>query len=300
MSRKIIRQKRKRKTPLFVLLTLIIIVILTIATFFVLFLKEDMNKDNAFLSSVSEETSSTVSSENFSEAASSQETPQPQEVPIDYVRVPKSDQVEVSYFKDAIFIGDSISVGFRNSQVLVPQNVLAAQNIGFNQIAANKAVFDVKSQKYTLFDAIKTVGFEPKKIYILLGTNGLPWYENNEHIQNYEKVLDQIKATYPNATIYLQSVPPITQAAEQRYKKEGKVFTNAKINEFNGMVEKLAEKKGVFYLNIHEALVDEKGCLSDAYDAADGVHLVRKGYEVMATYYRTHTVGGKKTPEVTE
>ncbi|WMJ22592.1 GDSL-type esterase/lipase family protein [Paludicola sp. MB14-C6] len=303
MSRKIIRQTRKTKAPLFVLLSLIIIVVIIIATIFTLFLKDDLNKDNKVQIGKISNTSSQVTSGADSKEASknsSKEQPKPVQVPINYVRVPKSDQVAVEYFKDAVFIGDSISVGFRNSQALVPQNVIAAQNIGFNQIASDKPVFDVQSKKYTLFDAIKTLGFEPKKIYILLGTNGLPWYDNSAHIEYYETVLDRIKSTYPKSTIYLESVPPITNEAELRYKRDGKTFTNEKINEFNKMVEALAEKKKVFYLNIHEALVNKDGVLSDDYDAKDGVHLMRNGYQAMADYYRTHTVGGVLTPEASE
>ena len=209
--------------------------------------------------------------------------------------MPASESVDKSYFNDAIFIGDSISKGLKIYGVLPAGNILADQNVGLDQIANDKPVYmSVNGKKKTLFQSLKEMKIKPKKLYVLLGSNGLPYYENDVHIQYYEKVLDRLMKEYPNTLIYLQSVTPITKQAEIDYKNNGKIFTNDKINKFNALVLKLAEKKGVKYLRVKDALIDKNGYLSAVFcNPKEGVHFKKSGHEAMYQYYKTHTIKGE-------
>ncbi len=215
-----------------------------------------------------------------------------EEIPVENSTiVAKSEAVDKSYFDDAVFIGDSISKGLKVYGVLPPKNVVADQNVGIDQIANDRAVYIANDgTKTTLFNALKQVPVAPTKVYVMLGSNGLPHYENKQHIEFYYKVIDRIMQTYPNAKIYLQSVTPITAAAEETYRKNGKTFTNKKINEFNEMVLNMAKEKGIYYINVKDSLVDANGYLSAEFAGADGVHFKKSGHEAMYQYYKTHTV----------
>ncbi|MEG1027428.1 MAG: GDSL-type esterase/lipase family protein [Oscillospiraceae bacterium] len=320
MDKKIVRKHKKiTRMPLLVLALLILIIIGILVFMYIFFVRDDMKnpnyetgqyKDEGFVEISSNQPSSDETLEKSStENSSQQEESQPttssaddtsspddtsskEDVPVENPTiVPKSEAVEKAYFDDAVFIGDSISKGLKIYGVLPPKNVVADQNVGIDQIANDKAVYVANDgTKTTLFNALKQVPITPKKVYIMLGSNGLPHYENNQHIEYYYKVIDRIMQTYPDAKIYLQSVTPITAAAEETYRKNGKTFTNKKINEFNELVLNMAKEKGLYYINVKDSLVDANGYLSSEYAGADGVHFKKNGHEAMYQYYKTHTI----------
>lgn len=306
MNRKVSRQTSSRsRAPMFVLLAMIFVVVGIIATIFSFFLADDLKKSGtnsiAVVTKASSEASrpsseaptSTASSSDQSSFVESNTEEKPKPPAVKSVVVGKTESVDKSYFDDAIFIGDSISKGLKLYGVLPAVNVIADQNVGLDQVVSDKPVYyNTSGAKITLFEALKASPTKKNKIYILLGSNGLPHYENNAHIEYYSKLIDRIKKEYPDATIYLQSVTPITKQAEADYKSRKKVFTNAKINEFNKMILKLAEDNDVYYLSVRDALVDKDGYLSSSFAGPDGVHFKKNGHEAMYQYYKTHTADG--------
>lgn len=333
MAQKIMRKKKPNKAPMLILFALIIILVGIIVTIFSIFVKEDMNGEadvksedkSDIISEISEEKSTisvemvdsldTVNSNDNSAEASGETseesaTSEPNEEPVVsgdtdvntvYCKVettvPKTETVDISYFDDALFIGDSISKGLWVYEVLPKSNVIADQNVGINQIVAGKAVYNGKGgQKVTLYQAIEQSGITPKKLYILLGSNGIPGFDNEYHIEYYYQLIDEIKAKYPNTIIYVQSVTPITKAASS----QRKTFTTEKINNFNELVYKMAKDKDVYFLNVEDALMDENGRLKADYAGKDGIHMLKSGYVALLDYYKNHVVqadGYAKIPQ---
>ena len=154
-----------------------------------------------------------------------------------------------SYFSDAVFIGDSISVGLRVYGVLPTQNVIAEQNVNIMNLVNDTPVYRTSgTEKKTVFQAIAEKVPDPDKIYILIGANGIPGLTNEAHINYYGKFLDRLHQTYPDAMIYVETVTPITKDSE--YVRDS--FNMEKINDFNERLYKLAQEKGVYYLNVQE------------------------------------------------
>lgn len=300
MNKKIVRGvKRKTQTPLFVFLALIFIVIALIIAIFSFFVKDDLEKQNnknninINFDSSSKKESAGESSKTPSKVESS--------APIKTVGfqtatvLAETKPVDKSYFNDCVFVGDSISLGLGLYKVLPPANVIAAQNVGLSQVANGDAVYVNKTK--TLMRALEELKFKPKKIYVMLGSNGLPYYKNDDHIKYYQTLVSKLKEKQPDAKIILQSVTPITAKAEANYKANGKDFTNKKINEFNAKISNLAKENKVYYLDVKESLVDSKGFLDSKFVStaakADGVHFLKTGHESMYNYYKTHTVDGE-------
>lgn len=305
MNKKVSRKARLNPVaPLFILFLMIVIVIGTIVMMFIVYVNDDIKIDRTVVMAADKPSSAAPSSAPAASGGAgtssepptssgdtpSSEAPLPPVDPLKTV-VAESASVEKSYFDDAVFIGDSISKGLKLSGVLPPANVVADQNVGIDQIANGKPVYmNSSGTKVTLFDALKAVPVKVTKVYIMLGSNGLPHYDNTAHMKYYDIVLDKIIKTYPDATIYVQSVTPITAQAEKDYAKKRQVFTNAKINEFNELVLKMCEKKGVYYLSVRDALTDENGQAKANFASGDGVHFTKSGHEAMYQYYKTHTV----------
>lgn len=204
--------------------------------------------------------------------------------------VPLTTRVTDEYFKDAMFIGDSTSVGFSAFGVIPPSNVLSQKNAGLDKIAKGQEIFTIKSNvKKNMQDAIKEKMNNPKKFYLLIGTNGIPGYDNDKHIKFYETVVDILKKEYPESIIYVQSLTPITKKESSKRPN----FTTKKINEFNDMILEMANKKSVYYLKSEDALINEEGYLDEKYlwkNSPDGIHFTSSGHQALYNYYKTHAV----------
>ena len=74
----------------------------------------------------------------------------------------------------------------------------------------------------------------------------------------------------------------------------GNVFqlvNNARIREYNALLEDLAQEKGCVYLDVASAVSDETGCLRSDW-TFDGVHLNPAGCQAWLQYLKEHPVDG--------
>lgn len=301
MPQKVVRNRgevRLNKLPVFIIILMIIGVLLAIILMFIDFAKTETAKENVFdipspPVSVAVSTPSAVptplpSSSSDEESSSSESGETYEKVAFSGTAVPKTQAVDDSYFDDAVFIGDSISKGLKLYGVLPESNVIADQNVGLDQIYLNKDVYYISAtQKTTLWNALDQRSFTPAKIYVMLGANGIPGYENEKHITFYYDLLDKLIEKYPDATIYIESLTPITKATSQ---KRSPNFTKEKIDDFNERIYKMAEEKNVYFLDVEEVLKDENGYLKSEYDGGDGTHMPKAGHQAVYGYLKTHAV----------
>lgn len=113
----------------------------------------------------------------------------------------------------------------------------------------------------------------PSCVVLLIGTNDLGCGLDSEFVkENVDKILYILKQDCPEAKIILQAIYPVDHNGSGRRK-------NSDILETNKKLFALAEKYGVFYLDLTEKLSDENGGLKKEY-TYDGLHLNAKGYEV--------------------
>ncbi len=209
--------------------------------------------------------------------------------------VPKTISVNDSYFEDALFIGDSILKGFKSFASPYPDNVIAELNAGLDQIFLNKDIyFTSPTIQTTLWKAIdeviEDVGHEPSKIYVMLGTNGIPGYENEKSIGFYEDLIIKLKEKFSDEVIYICAVTPITSELSEQRSPD---FTSSKLDDFNNKLFELCKNQSVYFLQTDEDLKDSSGNLSSEYDAGDGMHLNKAGHTVLLEYFKTHIVSAE-------
>jgi lysophospholipase L1-like esterase len=129
---------------------------------------------------------------------------------------------------------------------------------------------------------------EPSQIFINIGSNdiGSPTYQLNHLIENYEKILSQIKQRLPKAKVYVMAYYPVnTEATFPNVGQEQKNFmfqnrTNTALKVANQAVEKLAEKHNYTFINVNEGLIDETGNLKAEF-SVEGIHMWPNAYEVV-------------------
>lgn len=227
--------------------------------------------------------SSDVSSSEIPEPSSE---PEPVAKTYDYSSpVPIGERVRSDYFNDAAFVGDSITTGIEGYSILPDTNVVAAIGVNLSNVQS-AAVFEVKAgEKITFLDALGRIG--PKKIYVMLGANGLAFLSSEETVNLYSQFVDKIKAQHPESIIYVQSILPIDEALfKANYQGE---LTNSKIDETNMQLQKMAEEKQVYYIDISPIFKNENGGLiSEA--STDGLHFKSDYYTKWIDYLKEHTV----------
>ncbi len=198
--------------------------------------------------------------------------------------VQRSGRVDDSYFADAMMVGDSLTMGFTVFKIWPPERVLAFKGIspqGFDGVQYD----ELSKQKIVPLDVIAQRN--PRKIYLMLGTNALIFMKDEAFIHYYGLLLDQLLARAPGVEIYVESILPVSAGKA----KEQPNLDNARIRHVNNLLARLANEKGVYYLNVQEVYSAKDGTIITDYLAnpREGIHLNgNKAYEPWIEYMYTH------------
>ena len=187
---------------------------------------------------------------------------------------------DVSYFDDALFIGDSRTVDLAKYGTLKTATYFA--DIGMSVYNMRKSPKEIPDLGKMTFDealAYKKYG----KIYIMLGLNELG-YNMKQTQKKYEKLIEEIKETQPDAVIYILSNIHVTKECSET----DPYSHNPDIDRFNGLLSELADEKTVFYLDINRYF-DKDGVLDEKY-TGDGTHFYAKYYPELCRRLCENTV----------
>ena len=216
--------------------------------------------------------------------ASSAESADPVADLFDYSQpVAESERVTAAYFDDALFVGDSITAGIEAYALMKNARVIAFTGINTDTIMTREVIRNESGELESMPVAIgKCEGV--KKIYVMLGANGIAWIGKESFVKNYEIFLDSIRQAHPDADIYVQSILPVTAEKEKADDK----YANSKIRSYNAALQEMAEENSYYYLNVSDAFADENGCLPEEASPTDGMHFGPKYYEVWFDYLKNH------------
>lgn len=163
------------------------------------------------------------------------------------------------YFKEDLFIGDSITEELKYYKFLYDNNVFS--KIGLNTDTLRKLIPD------------EDFGIEPKNIYLMMGLNDSVFVKTEEKFkERYLAMLDALQAKFPDAKIYLQAIFPVSKALDE---KEDARVNNTKINSFNEVIKTIASERGLNYLDFSYLLNE-----NEDYFEPDGMHLKSKFHKV--------------------
>lgn len=216
-------------------------------------------------------TVTTVPEVTTTEATTTTEAEVTEETTLEVIEAVESDSYDESFFKDDLFIGDSISTGLVNYGYLKGSNVFA--QIGLNPETAVSKEYD----GYT--SVSKAEEMKPKRIYIMLGSNGLAYMGNTYMIQQMKLLVEALREATPDSYIYVISIPPVTKAHDS----EGQE-TMAMVNGYNKLLKDFADEEGVVYLDLCSQLQDSTGYFSDKYAEVDGLHFLGSAYKKMLSF----------------
>lgn len=190
-------------------------------------------------------------------------------------------QVEESYFSNALFIGDSRTVGLK-MYGKIGATFYASDGMNIYNLWTEKFC-EVNGQKVTLEEALTMQEFE--KVYIQIGINEMSWGTAEGFAAAYEQTIEKIKELQPKAVIFVQGIMRVTKEKSE----SDAMYSNDRINLRNEKLAELADRKRVFYIDINEALCDEEGHLNSDY-TYDEFHLYASKYALWVEYLLQHGV----------
>ncbi len=193
--------------------------------------------------------------------------------------------VDDDYFSDAVFIGDSRTVGMyeygglENSTTFYASTGLTI----FKLFDAKIAQIPDKKDKVTVEEALSSQQFG--KIYLMIGINEMGTGNLDKFAETYKEAVEHLRTLQPNAVIYLQAIMKVTTKRSQK----GDYITNQGIDERNEKISQLADNVWVYYLDVNPLICDESGGMEPTY-TFDGVHLKAQYVPIWKDFLKAHAV----------
>lgn len=194
-------------------------------------------------------------------------------------------RVEDDYFADAVFIGDSRTVGmFEYGGLEEITTFYASKGLSVYDVFDKKIVeVPGQKQKITVEEALQQNSFS--KIYLMLGLNEMGTGTTETFLAKYGEVLAYLQELQPDAIIYVQAIMKLSTERSGK----GDQFHNPGIEERNQGLSQFADGEKVFFLDVNPLICDETGGMIEEY-TSDGIHLKAKYIEIWKEYLKEHAI----------
>lgn len=186
------------------------------------------------------------------------------------------------FYSDALFIGDSIMVAFKNYSSRYKSSVTHnAQFMAKNGLAAFYALKgNEKPEKQPEFNGARKAIWENidsaniKKVFLSLGTNDLVGVSPERTSDNIITLVNNIKEVNPDIEIYIIGIAPVYAGTNKGY------LSNQNIAIFNACLEEKATALEIPFVDIAKSLKTEGGDINPNYSSDSYVHQNRAAYDV--------------------
>lgn len=191
-------------------------------------------------------------------------------------------KVDQSYFDDALFIGDSRTVGLCDYSGW--NNATYYASIGLTVYDLfKKPIVDENGAKITVEQALGEHKFG--KIYLMVGINEMGTGTIDSFMQTYQNAVSHLQALQPDAIIFVEGIMYVKQEKSEK----DPIFNNPNIKARNDRIAQLADHRKIFYIDVNEVVTDETGNLNPAY-TFDEVHLLGKYYSIWTDFLLKHGI----------
>ena len=164
--------------------------------------------------------------------------------------------------KDIVMLGNSLTDGCEFNELM-----------GNRHIKNRGIVGDIIQGLIDRIDPI--IKGQPKKLFIMSGVNDISHGVSADSIARaMEKLIVIVKQGSPRTRIYLQSLLPFNNDVREWKLLKGRDHV---VVEANRLLEQVARRQGVTWINLYPLFVDDQGRLR-ADLTNDGLHLMGKGY----------------------
>lgn len=194
----------------------------------------------------------------------------------------KFTDVTQDYFNDAVFIGDSRTVGLHDYSGW--DNTTYYASIGLTVYDMfDTPLVEENGGKITIEQALEEHQF--KKVYLMIGINEMGTGNIDSFMESYSAAVAHLQELQPDAIIFVEGIMYVKQEKSEN----DPIFNNPAIKERNDRIEQLADNQKIFYIDVNEVVVDETGNLNPAY-TFDDVHLLGKYYYIWTDFLLKHAI----------
>ncbi|MBQ8831501.1 MAG: hypothetical protein IJ017_07870 [Oscillospiraceae bacterium] len=188
--------------------------------------------------------------------------------------------VTEDYFADALFIGDSRTVGLGLYAPIGDATYFGS--VGMTSFS----VFKTTAKDTGLNSYLETVLTQNTygKIYFMVGINELGCNRESQE-EAYLEALNRIRELQPDAIIFLMANLNVTynRSVSDKY------INRESVNSFNQWIQTNANDYNIFYLDANPLFCDEEGYLKSSL-SWDGAHVYASVYSEWKTYLLEHGI----------
>ena len=204
------------------------------------------------------------------------------------LEAPEIQSVDESFFDDAVFVGDSISL--KLTQYAASSGSLGnAKFLTVSSLGVHNAVDDHPETQVTyrgvrykdLEKAIAATG--AKKVFIMFGMNDIGYYGIDSTMSYWSRLLEMIYTACGEITVYIQSMTPVWTGGERG------TLNNANVLAYNEQLKAFADANGCAYIDIHPYMTDSTGGLATKYCADKYVHLTKAGAKTWVAVLKAYS-----------
>lgn len=184
-------------------------------------------------------------------------------------------EITEDWFNDALFIGDSRTVGLRDYARLGDADYFCS--IGMTVFDAREQVLsDLDFEACNLETLLRSKRYH--KVYICLGLNesGAPY---DLLMEGYGELVDLVRTCQPDATVILHGIITVSRkkAASEWY------FALENLNRINQGIQQFADGNKIRYIDANGYYADEEGYMPEGL-THDGCHFDKAGYRGWANW----------------
>ena len=218
---------------------------------------------------------------------------------IDPLGLPESGRVDDSYFDDALFVGDSVTLKLRQyalnarkngePTLLGQANFLAAQSFSarnaLREVSETSIHPVIGGVKMTLEEAVAISG--AKKLYIMLGMNDVGVVGAEKSVQNMLELLRRIQEKNPGIRIFVESATPRLSGTEPT---TGQLF-EYDVKLYDAILA--LNDPNICYVDVAYVMRDEQGKLRAEFCGDPGgmaIHFTNEGCRQWIDYLYTHAL----------
>lgn len=184
--------------------------------------------------------------------------------------------VDSTYFGDALFIGDSRTVGLCEYGSLKENAAfLAKESINVYNVLDKELWFtdnDGEGWDATVEEILQEKTFG--KVYVALGVNELGIGNTYMYYEKYREILELIREYQPDALIYIQGIMHVSEDLS----RSDSCRNNTVISQRNYAISTLANGRDIYYIDMNPYVCNANGDLLPDL-SGDGIHLKASAYE---------------------
>ena len=192
------------------------------------------------------------------------------------------------FFSEDLFIGDSISTGYSLYGFLNDRNVFA--KVGLNPSTVLTKTVSTCFGDIGISDMLTYT--TPKRVYIMLGSNGIQWLSVDNMLKSTDTLVTLIKTACPDTEVMIISVPPVTPEYAATVKD---IDVMAKINEYNDSLSDYCTEKDMLFVDAASVLKSSTGYFNYSYAESDGMHFKSSAYRTLLSKIQADVTAFEET-----